>query len=93
MRRLILFAEDYGHEAFITALIERLAREHRADVMVINRSVRGGHGKVISEFQHFLRELNRGRESMPDLLVVVTDANCKGHGERRREIDVVFQNG
>jgi hypothetical protein len=87
MRRIILFAEDYGHEAFITALIERLAEAHETDLAVINRSVKGGHGKVISEFQGFLRELERGRENLPDLLVVVTDANCKGYGERRRELD------
>ena len=86
MRRVVLFAEDYGHEAVITALFERVAGEQKTDVIVINRSVRGGHGKVISEFQAFLKEITRGRETLPDLLVVVTDANCKGYVERRREI-------
>ena len=86
MRRIILFAEDYGHEAFITALITRLAGEQKAEVAIINRSVKGGHGKVLSEFKYFLEELTRGRQSVPDLIVLVTDANCKGYGERRREI-------
>ena len=89
MHKVILFAEDYGHETFIRTLLERLAHEHNTDIAVLSRSVRGGHGKVISEFQAFLKELNRGREKMPDLLVVATDANCKGYVDRKREIDGV----
>ncbi|MFZ3116161.1 MAG: DUF4276 family protein [Syntrophales bacterium] len=89
MHKVILFAEDYGHETFIRTLLERLAQEHNADIAIVSRSVRGGHGKVISEFQAFLKYLNRGKEEMPDLLVVATDANCKGYGDRKREIDEV----
>ncbi|MFZ4439833.1 MAG: DUF4276 family protein [Syntrophales bacterium] len=89
MHKVILFAEDYGHETFIRTLLERLAHEHNTDITILSRSVRGGHGKVISEFQAFLKELNRGREEMPDLLVVATDANCKGYVDRKREIDGV----
>ncbi|HOK07680.1 MAG TPA: DUF4276 family protein [Syntrophales bacterium] len=89
MHKVILFAEDYGHETFIRALLERLAHEHNTEIAILNRSVRRGHGKVISEFQAFLKDLNRGKEEMPDLLVVATDANCKGYGDRKREIDEV----
>ena len=87
MRKVVLFAEDYGHEAVITALFERFSGEHKVDVKIINRSVRGGHGKVITELKAFLNGIHRGKETFPDLLVVVTDANCKGFVERRREID------
>ncbi|MDM8523530.1 DUF4276 family protein [Desulfococcaceae bacterium HSG8] len=87
MRRIILFVEDYGHEAFITALIRRVAHENRIQVKIVNRSVRGGHGKVITEFQNYLRDMHREREGLPDLLIVATDANCKGYGDRRKEID------
>lgn len=87
MREVILFAEDYGHESVITALFEKFARESEIDIKIIKRNVRGGHGKAIGEFRTFLREINRERESLPDLLVVVTDANCKGYIERKREID------
>jgi hypothetical protein len=87
MREIILFAEDYGHEAIISALLERLARENMEDITVTNRSVRGGHGKAVSEFRAFLREIAREREPLPDLIVVVIDANCKGYTQRRREID------
>lgn len=37
----------------------------------------------------YLRDLKRKMEAMPDLLIVATDANCKGFGERKREIDEV----
>ncbi|MCP4352683.1 MAG: DUF4276 family protein [Desulfobacterales bacterium] len=87
MRRIILFVEDYGHEAFITALLERLAHENGIELKIVHRSVKGGHGKVITEFQNYLRELHREREGLPDMLLVATDANCKGYMERRKEID------
>ncbi len=89
MRRIVLFAEDYGHEAFITALVQRLAHEYGIDVEVIKRSATGGHGKVISEFRSFLRDLSYNVYDIPDLLIIVTDANCKGYVERKREIDEV----
>jgi hypothetical protein len=87
MHKVILFAEDYGLETFIRTLLDRLAHDHNIDIAIVGRSVRGGHGKVISEFQSFLRDMERGKEEIPDLLVVATDANCKGYGERKREID------
>jgi|LGVE01.1.fsa_nt_gb hypothetical protein len=85
MRRILLFVEDYGHEEFITALIERLAHEKGIGVKIIRRSVRGGHGKVITEFRTFLRYLERERDGLPDLLIVATDANCKSYAERKFE--------
>ncbi len=87
MRKIILFVEDYGHEAFLTPMIQRLADESGTDVRIIRRSVRGGHGKAITEFQSYLRSLHQEREGLPDLLIVATDANCKGYGDRRKEID------
>jgi hypothetical protein len=79
MHKIILFTEDYGHETFLKTLLERYAAENKVDVRILPRSVRGGHGKVISELHAFLKELDRGREEMPDLLIVATDANCKGY--------------
>jgi len=89
MRRILLFVEDYGHEEFTTALIERLAHEEGTPVEIIGRSVRGGHGKVVTEFRTFLRYLEREREGLPDLLIVATDANCKSYAERKKEIDEI----
>ena len=89
MHKILLFVEDYGHETFIRALVERIAKDQQKEVKIINRNVRGGHGKVISEFKTYLRDLKRKMEAMPDLLIVATDANCKGFAERKREIDEV----
>lgn len=87
MRRIVLFVEDYGHEEVITALLKRLAKESGIEVQPIPRSVRGGHGKVITEFKAYLRDLESKKEDLPDLLIVATDANCKGYTERLKEIE------
>ena len=89
MRRIVLFVEDYGHEEFIRALIERLAREHGVSLKIVPRNVRGGYGKVITELRAYLRDLEREREDLPDLLVVSTDANCNGYAKRKREVDEI----
>jgi len=89
MRRIVLFVEDYGHEEFIRALIERLAREHGVSLKIVPRNVRGGYGKVITELRSYLRDLEREREDLPDLLVVSTDANCNGYAKRKREVDEI----
>jgi len=86
-RGIILFVEDEAHETFVSVLVQRLADESNTDVRIAGRSVRGGHGRVITEFQKYLRNIHREREGLPDLLIVATDANCKGYPERRKEID------
>lgn len=87
MRNIILFVEDYGHEAFIKALVRRLSQERRVNIEIISRSVRGGHGKAVAELRSYLHNLALGRENIPDLLIVATDANCSGYTDRKREID------
>jgi hypothetical protein len=89
MRRIVLFVEDYGHEEFIRALIQRLGREQHIALKIVSRSVRGGYGKVVGEWRTYLRDLEREREELPDLLIVATDANCKGYKKRKREVDEV----
>lgn len=91
MRKIVLFVEDYGHEEFIKALINRIAYENSIEIKSLSRSVRGGHGKTITEFKAYLRNLQYDREGIPDLLIVATDANCKGYTERKREIDDVTE--
>ena len=89
MLSIVLFAEDYGHEEFVKALVERLSRESDVPVKITPRNASGGHGKVVTEFQIFLRDLEHAREGLPDLLIVATDANCKRYAKRRREIDKI----
>lgn len=87
MVEVVLFAEDFGHEAFLTALIQRIAEVTRIEAAIHPRSVRGGRGKVLTELKQYLSDLERGRDLWPDLLVVATDANCQGLAQRRREVD------
>lgn len=87
MRKIIIFVEDYGHEAFIRAMVTRIAHENDLSVKIIPRNVRGGHGRVISELKIYLRTIEYEKEGIPDLIIVATDANCKGYTERKREIE------
>ena len=86
MRKVHLFAEDFGHESFISALIKAVSHSMDECVEVESLSVRGGHGTVISEFKQYLRDLERGARKMPSFLVVATDANCQKYSQRERQI-------
>ena len=90
MREIVLFAEDYGHEEFLKSLLSRFADENGIAVAIQGLSVRGGHGKVVSEFRQFMKDLRRAQKHLPDLLVVASDANCKGLMELRKEIEEVI---
>ena len=89
MRNINLFVEDVAHEDFLTALIQRLANAHNIEINITASSVRGGHGKVITELRQYKRHLQRNREDIPDLIIVGTDSNCKGLSERETEINQV----
>lgn len=89
MREVALFVEDFAHQAFLAALLQRLAAEYGVEVHLDWRNARRGHGAVVNELKQFLRDLQRGRDRLPDLVVVATDANCKGLVERLRQINDV----
>jgi len=89
MRKIALFVEDFAHKEFLAALLQRLAAEDGVTVHLDWRNARRGHGAVVTELKQFLRDLQRGRDALPDLVVVATDANCKGLVERRRQITEV----
>ena len=89
MREIALFVEDHAHRQVIGALVQRIAAECSVAVQLDWRSVVGGHGKVRTELANYLRDLKRQGGSYPDLIVVATDANCKGMNERVREITSV----
>lgn len=91
MHKVILFAEDYAHETFISALVNKLANESGINLDFIARSARGGHGKAVSEFASYIRSLPYEREGLPDLIIVAIDANCKNYLERKEEIEKVNQ--
>ena len=89
MRRIALFVEDYAHQQFVGALIQRLADETGIPVKLDWRNVRRGHGAVVRELKQYLRDLYRDPTGLPDLIVVATDANCKGLTERTRVVTAV----
>ena len=41
---------------------------------------------MVKELRQFLRDLQLGQDRLPDLVVIATDANCKGLVERLRQI-------
>lgn len=87
MRNISLFVEDYAHEVFLTTLVQRLASEYNLKINLSAPTVRGGHGKVITELRQYKRDLKRNQEDLPDLIIVGTDSNCTGFLEREREIN------
>lgn len=89
MRKIVLFVEDFAHKEFVAALLQRLATEYKVAVNLDWRNARRGHGAVVHELKQFLRDLQRGWDALPDLVVVATDANCKGLVERLRQITEV----
>lgn len=87
MREIALFGEDYAHEQVIDALVRRIAEEYNIPIPRLNwRNAVGGHGTVIAELDDYLRDLKRQGSPWPDLIIIATDANCKGLNERTREI-------
>lgn len=91
MYRIILFAEDYGHESVICALVKKIAHQFKINVQIVTRSARGGHGRAISEFGAYMKTIAFERDGMPDLVIVTLDANCNSHAVVKKEIARVNQ--
>ena len=86
MREIALFVEDYAHRQVIGALLQRIAKEYNISVRFHWHTATRGYGRVVREFKRYLRDLNQQGNGLPDLIVVATDANCKGLNERVKEI-------
>lgn len=88
LRLVNLYCEDSGHELFARALLSRLAAELGMRVAVQAMSSRGGHGRALTEFKVWQNAMPRGGSvlTIPDLLVLVIDANCQGWSECRRQL-------
>jgi len=95
--RLAYFLEDVGQEAFLIALVERIAEGVGVTIDSLHhdpRSTVGGKGTAISELRRFLRDVRRERERAFDVLIVAIDGNCQGYAEKRDEIlQIVKQTG
>ena len=85
MRRIRLLVEDSTHQDVIGTLVERLAKEMEVPVQLDWITAKWGHGQVKKEFAEHVRNLTRGVLPLPDLIVIGTDANCKGLNQRQKE--------
>ncbi len=86
MHEIAAFVEDHAHQEFLQALLNRLSREQGVEIRIDWRNARRGYGAVIKELKQYMRDLYRGRGGSPDMVLVATDANCKGLNQRLKEI-------
>jgi len=86
VRRVVLFCEDAAHEGWATALVMRLAHESGVEVSIQIGSNRAGIPRLKQELKAFERVLRRSA-GLPDLLVILIDANAAGERARRDEIE------
>lgn len=87
--RAVLFCEDLGHESFVRALLRRLRQDEHLSVNLEVRSSRGGLGRGVAELRAWQRAV-RAQGGLPDLLLVLLDANSDGPATRRRQIQEVL---
>jgi hypothetical protein len=88
-----LFAEDRAHEEFLRAMLNRIAAEQERNLTVRVRSARGGHPRVLAELALYQTSVLKAPEnlSMPDLVCIAIDANCKRWNRARRDIEKTIQ--
>lgn len=92
MPEIALFCEDSFHEKFIGALLKRFETQYGVDAASRFLSSQGGLPRMAGEFKDFLRDLARGRQQLPDSVIVVVDANCEGHNGRKNVMDRALTN-
>ena len=86
MREIAIFCEDNAHKVIVGALIQRIAQDYQVEVTMEWRNTTRGYGKVVQEFKDYLLDLQHHRASMPALIGVATDTNCKGRQERKHAV-------
>src|SRR5574341_986424 len=88
-----LFAEDYAHEAFLSAVIRRIALAEDIAVTLRTRWARGGHGRALSELATYQKMVQKGQVGLelPDLLVVAVDANCQNVNKARKAVEAKIE--
>ena len=85
MHEIALFVEDFAHRQVIGALVQRIAGDFSLDVRLNWRNATRGYGQVVREINTYLRAIQRQGHPSPDMIIVATDANCKGRNQRIRE--------
>jgi hypothetical protein len=90
--RVTCFFEDVAHERFIKTVIERAQKEVgiQAEISVRN-ATRGS--QIWVELEQFLWDMQKGVETMPDVLVVVIDGDCQKKEVRKRVQELTSRYG
>ena len=93
--RADLFVEDRAQEAFVGALVQRIAFDEGASLTMQVRSARGGVSRVLREFRTFQALIEKGAFAgeVPDLLIVTVDGNCSTFPKKRSEIRRATRSG
>lgn len=82
--RVAFFLEDAAQEAIVPPLFKRLADEEGFDPGHFDFQVLSASGgDSLGAFRHFLKDAPKYGHLKADLLVVGSDANCKGFPVRR----------
>lgn len=83
-----LFVEDRAHEDFVGAVLRRIARQENRHLQLRVRVARGGYPRVLHELDLYQKLVLKGLAgmSLPDVLVVAADANCKGLMAKKKAI-------
>ena len=84
-----LFVEDQAHEEFLKAMLGRIADEEQKKIRIRVRSARGGHGRALEELSLYQKSVQKApyEMTMPDIVFVAIDANCKRWNTARKEIE------
>ena len=85
MHDIAMFVEDFAHRQVIGALVQRIAGDFNLDVRLDWRNATRGYGQVVREFNTYLRAIERQGHPSPYLIIVATDANCRGWNQRIRQ--------
>ena len=88
--KIVAFFEDLAHERFLRALIVRAGQEVGVPVEDQIRSATHG-SRVWKELTHYLRDVRKDPESLPDILVVSMDSDCKERAEIKRAVKALVE--
>lgn len=90
-----VWCEDRGHVSVITALVRRVALELGVDALRLEtKNGAGGASRAIAELKLWQRAVQKGAlGGVPDLLILVVDANSHGFAARRTELQKIVAPG
>lgn len=81
-----LFCEDSAHESCARALVHRIAREAAVEATIRTGTATAGVGRLKHELRGF-QAMVANRGGVPDVLVVLIDANAVGPRGRLDEVN------